>query len=219
MWLCETEELQEVPVLRVSESPTPPGQSRHRSNLSFYSWFFYLDDETRRAVYQVLQRMQPKNPYAELARKVAKDLGDFNAVHMRRGDFKVTYGVTVLDRQPWEAVDAMDQHFSRDQRLLICTDERDDPFFGEIKSAWSDHVFVDHHILDNYEKEFFQLPHHDSITLAYLSQLVTAHSNDFIGTMTSDLFLCTSSPVVLHSRHIQSAWTLLVIHILPPLMT
>jgi hypothetical protein len=184
-WLCETEELAEVPVLMVSEDPVVPEQGRKRNNLGFYSYFFYFDDETRRAAYQVLERMRPKGPYAELAQRVAADIGRFNAVHMRRGDFKVTYGVTVLDRQPWEAIDAMDRHFSRDERLLICTDERDDPFFDEIKQAWPDPVFIDHHILDNYGKEFFALPQHDSIALAYLSQLVAAESQDFIGTMTS----------------------------------
>jgi hypothetical protein len=133
----------------------------------------------------MLERMQAKQPYAELAQAVATDLGRFNAVHMRRGDFKVTYGVTVLDRNPWEAIEALDKHFSREQRLLICTDERDDPFFGELKAAWKDHVFIDHHILDHFGKEFFALPRHDSIALAYLSQLVAAESADFIGTMTS----------------------------------
>lgn len=184
-WLCETEQLAQVPLLRVSEQPMAPGREHHRHNLCFYSYLFYLDDETRRAVYQLLTRMQAQQPYADLARRVAADLGDFNAVHMRRGDFKVTYGVTVLDRQPWEAIDAMDHHFNRDQRLLICTDERDDPFFDEIKTTWPDHVFVDHHILDNYGREFAALPKHDSLALAYLSQLVAAESSDFIGTMTS----------------------------------
>jgi len=184
-WLCETEELFDVPILRVSEKPKAKGHEYHRSNLSFYSYFFYFDDETRRSAYQVLQRMKAKAPYAELARKVASDLGDFNAVHMRRGDFKVTYGVTVLDRHPWEAIDALEKHFGHDERLLFCTDERDDPFFDELKSVWKDHVFIDHHILDNYGKEFFQLPTHDSIALAYLSQLVAGESQDFIGTMTS----------------------------------
>lgn len=184
-WLCETEQLSQIPLLRVSEQPLVPGTDHHRHNLSFYSYLFYLDDETRRAVYQLLTRMQAQKPYAELASRVAADLGDFNAVHMRRGDFKVTYGVTVLDRQPWEAIDTLDHHFGRDQRLLICTDERDDPFFDEIKTAWSDHVFIDHHILDNYASDFAALPKNDSLALAYLSQLVAAESMDFVGTMTS----------------------------------
>jgi len=184
-WLCETDALQDIPLLRVSEQPKVPGRKNHRNNLSFYSWLFYLDDENRRSTYRMLERMQAKAPYADLARIVAADLGSFNAVHMRRGDFKVTYGVTVLDRHPWEAIEALDKHFSREQRLLICTDERDDPFFGELKDAWKDHVFIDHHILDHFGKEFFALPCHDSIALAYLSQLVAAESEDFIGTMTS----------------------------------
>ncbi|EED35335.1 hypothetical protein NOR51B_1280 [Luminiphilus syltensis NOR5-1B] len=184
-WVGEDPRLAEVPLLRVSELPLVPGRDQHRNNLCFYSYLFYLDPEHRKAVYNLLTRMQAQAPYAELAQKVAFDLGDFNAIHMRRGDFKVTYGVTVLDRQPWEAIDAMDHHFDRDDRLLICTDERDDPFFHDIKQCFNDHVFVDHHILDYYAAEFAALPQNDSLALAYLSQLVAAYSKDFIGSMTS----------------------------------
>jgi hypothetical protein len=184
-WICESPDLAQVPVLRVSEQPLVPGTDTARHNLSFYSYLFYLDDENRKAVYDLLSRTQAQQPYADLARRVAADLGDFNAVHMRRGDFKVTYGVTVLDRQPWEAVEALEAHFKREDRLLICTDERSDPFFNDIKIAWPDHIFIDHHILDNYASEFAALPHRDSLALAYLSQLVAAASMDFVGSMTS----------------------------------
>ncbi len=184
-WICETDELVNVPLLRVSETPLIPNTEHHRNNLSFYSYLFYLDGDTRKDVYQLLSRMQAKQPYLDLAQKIATDLGTYNAVHMRRGDFKLTYGVTVLDRHPWEAIDIMGEHFSFDETLLICTDERDDPFFDEIKTTWADHIFIDHHILDNYSAEFSQLPQQDSLALAFLSQLVAAESADFIGTMTS----------------------------------
>lgn len=184
-WICEGPDLAQVPILRVSEQPLVPGSDTARHNLSFYSYLFYLDSENRKAVYELLSRMQAQQPYADLARRVAADLGDFNAVHMRRGDFKVTYGVTVLDRQPWEAVEALEAHFKREDRLLICTDERSDPFFNDIKATWPDHVFIDHHILDNYAAEFAALPQQDSLALAYLSQLVAAESMDFMGSMTS----------------------------------
>ena len=180
-WLSASDELEDVPVLRVSEEHG----SAPRYNLSFYSYFFYLDDETRRSVYCMLQRMQAKRELAELARRVAADIGSFNAVHLRRGDFKVTYGVTTLDRQPWEALEVLDQHFKRKDTLVIVTDERDDPFFREIKAAYPHHVFIDHHVLDEYGVDFGALPHRDSIALAYLSQLIAAESDDFIGTMTS----------------------------------
>lgn len=184
-WICEDAGLSELPLLRVSETPLIPGSDSRRHNLSFYSYLFYLDREHRKAVYDVLSRMQAKRPYAELAQRVASDLGAFNAVHLRRGDFKLTYGVTVLDRNPWEAIEAMERHFGDDKTLVICTDERDDPFFGEITQQWPDHLFIDHHILDHYGAEFAALPQHDSLALAYLSQLVAAESADFIGSMTS----------------------------------
>src|SRR5665811_393717 len=54
-----------------------------------------------------------------------------------------------------------------------------------IKESYRKVVFLDWHILRNYGPEFQDLPAHDSIALAYLSQLIAAQSDDFIGTMTS----------------------------------
>jgi hypothetical protein len=184
-WLTVTGERAQVPVLRLSEDPRVPGTQRRRDNLCSYSYLFYLDNEARRSVYRVLQRMQAKRPFADLAARVARDIGSFNAVHLRRGDFKVTYGVTTLDRKPCEAIEAMDQVFGRKEPLVIVTDERDDPFFDEIKLAYPNHYFIDWHILDNYGAEFAALPQTDSLSLAYLSQLVAAEAKEFIGTMTS----------------------------------
>ena len=183
-WVTVDGELDAVPVLRLTEEGAGEGGGNRR-NLSFYSSLFYLDDETRASTYQMLARMQPKAELTALAERVVADLGSFNAVHLRRGDFKVTYGVTTLDRQPWQAIEAMDHHFRRDDLLVIVTDERDDPFFEDIRSTYPRHVFIDHHILDEYTADFGALPHRDSLCLAYLSQLVAAHSRDFIGTMTS----------------------------------
>lgn len=184
-WLTVDGEHERVPVLRLSEARPGRGNGERRHNLGFYSYQFYLADETRASVYRLLQRMQAKRPFAELAARVARDLGAFNAVHMRRGDFKVTYGVTTLERKPWEAIEAMDAVFSRADPLVIVTDERDDPFFAEIRAAYPHHCFIDWHILDHYGAEFAALPRTDSLSLAYLSQLVAAESKEFIGTMTS----------------------------------
>ena len=155
------------------------------NTLSFYSYFFYLDSGAQLQMLDALRQLQPKPELAAFAKRVADDLGPFNAVHIRRGDFKVTTGVTTLDRTPGEAVAALDDQFSGKDRLVILTDEAEDPFFDEIKGAYRDHVFLDHHILDNYGPDFMQLPAHDSIALAYISQLVGAELRDFIGTMTS----------------------------------
>ena len=173
-----TEQMQNVPVLTLDSGPKA-------NTLGFYSYFFFLDDAHRDFAWSTLKRMQPKEPYARLAAKVADDLGDFNAVHIRRGDFKTTMGKTVLGRTSREAIDAMDIHFSRDHLLVIVTDERDDPFIADVAAAYTRHVFIDHHILENYRQEFADLPVRDSLALAFLSQLVAGRSKDFIGTMTS----------------------------------
>lgn len=153
--------------------------------LSFYSPFFYLDAPAQTKACEILRNMRPKPAYEAYARRVADDLGRFNAVHVRRGDFKVTLGVTTLDRQGAEAVEALDHHFSRNDRLVILTDEADDPFFDEIKAAYRDTIFLDRYMLEHHGPEFQDLPAHDSIALAYLSQLVASRSQDFVGTMTS----------------------------------
>ncbi len=155
------------------------------NTLSFYSTFFYLDADSQRRAFDALRGMSPKRELADFATRVAHDLGPFNAVHVRRGDFKLTFGTTTLDRSGRDVVEALEPHFSRDDRLIILTDETDDPIFEEIRLAYPDAVFLDHHILNNYRHDFLDLPAHDSIALAFLSQLVAAESRDFVGSMTS----------------------------------
>jgi hypothetical protein len=180
--LRQTEASRAAPVVRLFPRPAD-GMSME--NFAFYSYFFYLDAPTRRAVHALLRRMRPRAPYAELAAQVSASLGRFNAVHVRRGDFKETFGVTTRDRTAAEAIRVLDESFAQDDTLLILTDERDDPFFDEITAHFRHAVFVDHHILRHFHDEFFELPYHDAVALAYLSQLIAADSIDFVGTMTS----------------------------------
>lgn len=177
-FITVSDDLQNVPALSFSGGPKT-------QTLGFYSYFFYLDQGAQLQALDALRRMRPKPELAAFAKKISSDLGVFNAVHIRRGDFKVTTGVTILDREPAEAIAALDNHFSRDKRLVILTDEAADPFFDEIKATFRDHIFLDQYILDNHGAELSELPAHDSIALAYLSQLVGSESDDFIGSMKS----------------------------------
>lgn len=165
-----------------------PGVGPHQYkmwNFTFYSYFFYLDPPHQQNVFDLLKRMIPKKPYRDFADRVVSDLGPFNAVHIRRGDFKKTFGVTTLDRTPQEALEVLGYHFSPDEKLVILTDEMHDPFFKDIVDAYSDCVFLDQFILDYYREAFLDLPQHDSIALAFLSQLIAGESQDFIGSMNS----------------------------------
>ena len=174
-----------APVLALSGGPEI-GQDRFKlHNLSFYSYLLYLGEAERQAVHEVLRQTRPKAGFRELAGVIAADLGEFNAVHIRRGDFKVTLGVTTLDRRLDHALAVMDQSFSRGDPLAVLTDDRHDPFFDGLERHYPQSVFIDDHILEHYPSEFRALPTTDSVTLAFLSQLVAARSRDFIGTMTS----------------------------------
>ena len=86
---------------------------------------------------------------------------------------------------PEETIAALDEQFSRENRLVILTDEAGDPFFEPIKVAFKHHVFLDQHILANYGRDFLDLPAHDSIALArsFFSSLPPVRH--FIGSMRS----------------------------------
>ncbi len=172
------EELGHIPALAYSGGP-------NGDTLGFYSSFFYLDQPSQARTFDILRNIRPRPEYEAFAKRVADGLGRFNAAHVRRGDFKQTYGVTTLDRTASDVLSAIEQHFSRSKRLVLLTDEASDPCFDKIRAAYRDLVFIDHHILENHSREFMDLPAHDSIALAYLSQLVASQSADFIGTMTS----------------------------------
>ncbi len=178
-------EVQRATVVRLSGGPEV-GDGRHRlHNLCFYSYYFYLDAGTRSRVHRLLRAMKAKAPYQDLADQITRDLGPFNAVHIRRGDFKNTLGTTTLDRKPEEVIQLLDHHFARDSKIAIATDEMEDPFFAPILEFYPKAFFLDELILDAYGPQFDALPKHDSIALAYLSQLVAAESEDFVGSMAS----------------------------------
>ena len=160
----------------------------NKTTLANYSYIFYLQDEWKKKFSKVMSRMVPKKPYLDFADTICKKLGKFNAMHIRLGDFRVTYGVTTKLRTAKDVLKALDNHFSPDDTLVICTDEsQNTDFFNPILDVYKNSIFIDLMILQNPEisKNFFDLPYHDDMALALVSQLVAANSMDFIGSMTS----------------------------------
>jgi len=184
-FLTYTRDQEDATVLTMPGGPEVGPQKYHMANLSFYSYLFYCDDPTKSAIQRMLQSLRPKQPYENFALQVAQELGTFNATHIRRGDFKKTYGVTTIERMPREALDVLEHHFSQDHPLVILTDEMRDPFFHDIRASYTNSLFLDQFILDNFREAFLDLPCHDSIALACVSQLVASQSTDFIGSMNS----------------------------------
>jgi hypothetical protein len=177
-FLTARQEDRNVDVLEVDGSAT----------LSFYSYFFYLPAPQRATLYAMLRRFHPKACYREFAARVAATIGDFNAAHIRLGDFRATYGTTTNDRSPADVLDALEPHFETAKTLVICTDESDNTeFFRPILARYPRALFLEPYILNDAElrRAFLELPYHDDMALALVSQLVAAASQNFIGSMTS----------------------------------
>jgi hypothetical protein len=99
----------------------------HAHTLGHYSHFFYLDEERRRAVIDLMKRLRPKRPYIEAATHIATNLGTFNAIHIRRGDFvsndlakrKISRAASITGD---EVVANLAARMDRDELLVVCTD-------------------------------------------------------------------------------------------------
>ncbi len=123
--------------------------------LGYYSHFFYLDEERRRRVVDLMKRLRPKRPYRELADRIAASLGPFNAIHLRRGDFlsnelsnkKITRAATVSGQ---EVVANLATRMRRDDPLVICTDGSSrEELFGPIQKYFREVIFLDRYLRES----------------------------------------------------------------------
>ena len=157
--------------------------------LGMYSCFFSGSRSAQSELQQVIQKVRPKPPYRNFASRIAKGLGRFNAIHIRRGDFRyVGQSPRAHQVKANEVVGNLSSRMSRDDLLVICTDtscERD--WFLPIRQYFRNFVFLDQLILgsERWRTEFLALPHHDDTTLGLVTQLVAAQSMCFVGTLFS----------------------------------
>ena len=157
------------------------------NTLGMYSHFFHGDDLQRAELRRVLSLLRPRKPYRELAGQIALSLKPFNAVHIRRGDFRYAQlaprAAVVSGR---EVARNLAARFSRQDRLVVCTDSSsDDAWFAPIRRHFRDVVFFNQLVLGSWRAEFLRLPHHDDSVLALITQLVAAQAESFVGTLFS----------------------------------
>jgi hypothetical protein len=161
--------------------------------LGHYAYYFYLDDERRRQVIDLMRRMRPKMPYLEVAQLIAASLGTFNAVHIRRGDFltneltkrKISRTTSVSGR---EIVANLATRMDRDDPLVVCTDGSSrDELFDPIQNYFRETIFLDRYIRESASTRALiaQLPRADETVEALLTQLVASKAQVFAGTMFS----------------------------------
>jgi len=161
--------------------------------LGLYSHFFYLNDDQRRQLVNLMRRVIPKRAYAELADRVAATLGTFNAIHLRRADFvsnelsrrKITRAASITGQ---EIVANLASRMSRDEPLVICTDGTSrEELFGPLQRHFRQVVFLDRYLREDPElrAHISQLPRYDEAVDALLAQLVASQARVFAGTLFS----------------------------------
>lgn len=166
--------------------------------LSNFSYFFLLPDDIREDFRSVVQAVRPKPAYQQLADEISNELGKFNAVHIRRGDF-VDWWVEcpTADR----ILDNITKIMPSDELLVICTDSSEDSdFFAPIIKQYPNAVFIDHLLDNEYASRLRDLPFGDDIVVSLLTQLIAAKANVFAGTVFS-----TFSSMIHRSRGIENS--------------
>ena len=172
-----------------------------------YSYFFLAPESIKRRIRKTISRIQPKAVYLNLAKKIANNLSQYNAIHVRRGDFKEWW---VKVPTPKEVLANILPIMPTDMPLIICTDNsKDEMFFASILKAYPKAIFIDDYIMNEYKAELKNLPFDDATVIALLSSLVTSDSQCFAGsifsTFTSSihrrrLFKDASSPILFTSN-------------------
>jgi len=135
----------------------------------------------------LLSLVRPRKPYRELAKRIARSLVPFNAVHIRRGDFCYAQLTPCAGRvRCGEITRNLASRLSRTDRLVVCTDSSsEEEWPAPLRKDFQDVVFLDRLLLNAWRSEFHRLPHHDDSVLGLITQLVAAQAECFVGTLCS----------------------------------
>ena len=147
------------------------------------AYFFLASSSLKKKIQSIIQRIQPKRVYLDLAEKISKDLGSYNSIHIRLGDFKQWWINTPTSQ---DIVNNIAPVFSASEPLIICTDNSlDENFFRPVLKAFPQYIFIDQFIINKYQKELDALPFNDANVIALLSSLIASKGNIFAGSIYS----------------------------------
>ena len=142
----------------------------HKTCFAFYSRFFY---NRPKELDIFLSKLKFKDPYINLAKKIAYQIGNFSSIHFRLTDHSQNYFATSENRLKF-----LNQIKEKNNRLVFSTDDVD-----LIKKEFKKEcLLVDEIILNFFKKEFLELEFHDNVVLGLISLLIMCESDYFIGT-------------------------------------
>lgn len=151
----------------------------YECNLGYYSRFFYL---SLPSLTSILQLVQPRQVYRNLATKIVQSLGKFNGVHIRLTDFR-KFLPQDEKNYPHLILQTLKSLIDPDQLLVISTDESENKeFFAEILKTYQNSLFLDELIVQEFPEEFTGLPFTDEAILGLICNLIMPYSEEFVGT-------------------------------------
>ena len=139
----------------------------------FYSFIFFLDPDKARACKSfVRDHIKFKPELFNIARTIAKNLGRFNAVHIRRGDFIKQY--PSQDVSADSILSVLHRHVPQGAKLYIATDECKRAFFQTFHNRYRAIFLSDvkHLVPSTFPKDL----------LAPLEQIICSLAEVFVGT-------------------------------------
>jgi hypothetical protein len=151
------------------------------TRLSNPSYFYLLDRPEKLELLRSVE-IHYLPEVESLASEIILDLGEYNSVHIRLGDFaqlRPEYGASA---RSGEFAAYIDSAFEKDRPILIATDGlAEKELFNELFKGF-DIRFVDELIFDGFRDQFADLPYTDFNVLTILNQLICAASQTFAGT-------------------------------------
>ena len=149
------------------------------------TYFFFLDRAEKCSLLDTI-KINYRADLEKLAARISGEFGDFNAIHLRLGDFRSSYGGdgyrVVTDRFK-KSVEALLKQM--DVPLLVATDGlHEKELFSEMLSGF-DYRFIDEIVFENYFDEYRELDFTDYNALSVINQIICANAGQFIGTCRS----------------------------------
>lgn len=115
-----------------------------------------------------------KNKFYEIAEKVKENIGNYNAIHVRRNDFFIQYSESLETvNGPDKLLDRVSNILPVDIPLYISTDETNIDFFDIIKQKYKVYLYDDFN---------FNL---NSLDKVVLEQVICSNAIEFYGTIPS----------------------------------
>lgn len=149
------------------------------------SYFYFLARPDKKALLEGV-RIRYLAEIEDLAKRIVGDLGKFNAVHLRLGDFieqmrDEGFLVEIEKFKEYAKANFIDESLP----ILIATDGLNEKeiFAGIFPNGKL--LFIDEVIFDHYASEFAALKFTDFNVLTILNQLICANAEIFIGTYRS----------------------------------